>query len=106
VYVVKCWGTAQETFRTFAKMNVAPKEINYRLPMFDVAQKIKVQMIDGHAIFEGDIILYEETGGVGDAGISGNNYRSANGIIPYVIEAIECTQNNILYLKFIAKESY
>jgi hypothetical protein len=80
-------GTAQETFRTFAKMNVAPKEINYQLPMFDVAQKIKVQMIDGHAIFEGDIILYEETGGVGDAGISGNNYRWANGIIPYVIEA-------------------
>jgi hypothetical protein len=78
---------AQETFRAFARMNVAHQEINYRLPMFETAQKIKIQMIDGHAIFEGDIVLYNENDPEHDAGISGNNYRWQGGVIPYVIEA-------------------
>jgi hypothetical protein len=78
---------AQETFRSFAKMKVAHQEITYKLPMFDMAQKIKIQMIDGHAIFEGDIVLYNENDPVHDAGISGNNYRWQGGVIPYIIEA-------------------
>lgn len=79
----------------------APREsetVHYQLPLTDEPSVITIEKIDGHAILEGDIVLYE-VGGLEDPDVAverdagaptafgtQHDYRWAKGEIPYLIQ--------------------
>lgn len=71
-------------------------EINITLPFFQKSQNLKIQMVDGYAIYQGDIILYKNSPIQRDAGILGDNYRWSDGFIPYEIDNGHPQRNDIL----------
>ena len=85
---------SQEQFRPYVE-NRINRQINYKLPLFTNPQNLLVEVVDGHIIFEGDIILYREDQHK-DAGIEGNNFRWEMGEIPYEIEGNHPQREDIL----------
>ena len=49
-------ANSQEIFKPNVKLR-QKKEVNFTLPFFPKSQKLNIEMVEGYAIFEGDIIL-------------------------------------------------
>ena len=69
-------ATSQEIFKPNIRQREA-KVINFTLPFFQKSQRLNVEIVEGYAIFEGDIILYKNIPSERDAGIFGDNFRWA-----------------------------
>jgi Astacin (Peptidase family M12A) len=64
------------------------KEINLKLPVFKQTKKVSIDIIDGMAIVEGDIVLGKESDfGQRAIVVDGASKRWPNSTIPYVIDA-------------------
>ncbi len=65
------------------------KELDVQLPMRFNTQRMKVEIVDQMAIYEGDIVLGHEAEFNGEVSfaiaIAHNDYRWENGIMPYVL---------------------
>ena len=81
--------TAKEAEQYKSSTRRVVQKVRAILPMQDVETEFDIEVVDGLAIYEGDIVLgpaaqFDPNVEYAVA-ISGNSYRWANGIIPYVI---------------------
>lgn len=84
-------ANAQETEETYSGSSQSheTRTINTVLPLTSTASRVEVDVIDGLAIFQGDIVLGRvdeiQSGGRGGTAITADAYKWPNGIIPYEI---------------------